>query len=339
MRAASTSRSTFLIAAAALAAATEARVQAQVAKPLRLISFFSTTTLPIWAAQAQGYFTREGIALALVQAPGSAEAFVRLSAGDVDLITAAVDNMIAYDEGQGDAKLPNPPDFVAIMGADSGSLELYARPEVTSYADLRGKTLPVDAVGSGYSLLLRQMLENRGLRVDDYRLEAVGGSPQRLAKLQSAPLYAATLLSAPYDIQARQAGYKLLGTGKDGAAAYQASATVARRAWLAGNADLAIGYIRAILSGLDWIFDPRNRSAATALLAERLKLAPEVAGEVFPGVVDPANGLFRDGRINAAGMATVLMLRGKFGVPKLTLSDPKKYYDERYYLQAARGRA
>jgi len=332
-------RSSFLIAVAALAAGRPVRAIAQSAKSLRLISFFSTTTLPIWAAQAQGFFAREGVALTLTQAPGSAEAFVRLSAGDVDLITAAVDNMIAYDEGQGDAKLPNPPDFVAIMGADSGSLGLYARPEVSSYADLRGKTLPVDAVGSGYSLLLRQMLDNHGLGVNDYQLEAVGGSTQRLAKLRSAPLYAATLLSAPYDVQARQAGYKLLGTGKDGATAYQASATVARRSWLAGNADLAVSYIRAVIAGLDWIFDPRNRAAATVLLAERLKLAPELAAEVFPGVIDPVNGLFRDGRISAAGMETVLALRGKYGVPRLTLTDPKKYYDERYYLQAARGRA
>lgn len=332
-------RSSFLIAAATLAGAETARALAQGAKPLRLIAFFSTTTLPIWAAQAQGFFVREGIALTLAQAPGSAAAFVRLSAGDVDLITVAVDNMIAYDEGQGDATLPNPPDFVAIMGGDGGSLGLYARPEVASYADLRGKTLPVDAVGSGYSLLLRQMLENHGLGPTDYRLEAFGGSTQRLAKLESGPLYAATLLSAPYDLQARQAGYKLLGTGKDGAAAYQASATVARRDWLARNGDLAVGYIRAILAGLDWIFDPRNRAAATALLAERLQLAPAVAAEVFPGIVDPVNGLFRDGRISGAGMQTVLVLRGKYGVPRLNLTDAKKYYDERYYLQAARGRA
>ena len=97
--------------------------------------------------------------MTLTPTPGSVYQFQHLSAGDFEIGSTALDNIVAYDEGEGEAPLPNPADFAAIMGGDSGFLQLWARPEIGSYADLRGKLLAVDAIRTGFTFVLRRMLQ------------------------------------------------------------------------------------------------------------------------------------------------------------------------------------
>src|ERR1019366_4069953 len=142
------------------------------AVPVRVIGFFSGSTLPLWTADAKGFFTRENLSVTLTPAPGSVYQFQHLSAGDFDIGSRALDNIVAYDTGDGAARLPTPPAFVAIMGGDSGFLELWARPEVGSYADLRGKLMAVDAVRTGFTFVLRALLQKKGIAPGEYSLEA-----------------------------------------------------------------------------------------------------------------------------------------------------------------------
>ena len=45
--------------------------------------------------------------------------------------------------------------------------ELVVRPEIADYADLRGKTMVVDATNTAYALLLYKMLSLKGLQKQD----------------------------------------------------------------------------------------------------------------------------------------------------------------------------
>jgi len=45
---------------------------------------------------------------------------------------------------------------------------------VSSYSQLRGKTLSVDARTTGYAFVLIEMLERAGLKEGDYKLERAG---------------------------------------------------------------------------------------------------------------------------------------------------------------------
>ena len=71
------------------------------------------------------------------------------------------------------------PDFFAFMGFTQGSVRLVVNPDLKSYQDLRGKTLAVDAVTTGYSLVLQKLLQAGGLEAGAYRLESVGGTAWR----------------------------------------------------------------------------------------------------------------------------------------------------------------
>jgi len=103
---------------------------------------------PIWAAQEKGFFRENGVEVQITPTPGSVYQLVNLIDGKFDIAMTAIDNLIAYREGQGeDAKTG--PDLIAVMGADQGFLKLVAVPEVKSIADLRGTTLSVDARSTG----------------------------------------------------------------------------------------------------------------------------------------------------------------------------------------------
>lgn len=335
------SRSTFVRAAAAAGAVAGTPIKAaraQSLKTLRVIFFPGASTLPLWTGIAQGFFTAQNLAIALTPTPNSVYQFQHLSAGDFDIAMTAIDNAIAYDEGQGQAPLPNPADFVAFMGGDNGFLRLYARPDITSYADLRGKTLAVDALTTGFAFVLRRMLDVNGLHDGDYTLAPAGGTLQRFQKITTGNDYAATLLTPPYDLQARAMGLKPLGNADAVVGRYQGIVAVAGRAWLAANGDAATGFIRAHLRTLTWMYDPANRDAVVRILSSNAEgLTPELAAQLYPVLVNRTSGFFPTAEVDMEGVRTVLAIRSVYGRPQKSLTDPAKYYDPAYYRRAVAG--
>ena len=49
-------------------------------------------------------------------------------------------------------------DVVIVTGGDSGMNEFFVQPEVKSFADLRGRTLVVDAPDTAYALQAKKIL-------------------------------------------------------------------------------------------------------------------------------------------------------------------------------------
>ena len=329
-RAGGGSRRAFLGAAAAAVALPRAAVAQPV--PLRVIGFFSGTTLPLWVADANGFFARENLAVTLTPTPGSVYQFQHLSAGDFEIGATALDNIVAYDEGEGEAPLPNPADFVAIMGGDSGFLQLWARPEIGSYADFRGKLLAVDAVRTGFTFVLRRMLQAHGVMPGEYDLVPVGNTPARLARMQQGTDCVGALLAPPSDVAARAAGFKLLDLATDVIGPYQAGVQVARRSWLAGNGESATNFIRAVRAALAWLAVPANRGAAAALLAARTRISVEAATSLLGTLLDPKVGFERNGALDSAGVRTVLDLRSAYTGKQL--GDPAKYEDLSFYRRS-----
>jgi len=86
-------------AAAALTAPLAAGAQTP-GRPLRMIFFPGGDMLPATIAAQKGFFARENIAAVMTPTPGSVYQFQHLSAGDFDVAMTALDNAIAYDEGQ-----------------------------------------------------------------------------------------------------------------------------------------------------------------------------------------------------------------------------------------------
>ncbi len=117
-----------------------------------------------------------------------------------------MDNVIAYREGQGEAPV-TVPDAIAVMASDAAVMPaLMTRPDVRSYSDLRGQTLSVDAATTGLALILYALLENGGLKPDDYRVERTGGVLRRFEGLVKHEC-AGALFNTPFSSQLEELGY------------------------------------------------------------------------------------------------------------------------------------
>src|SRR6266852_2442030 len=118
--------------------------------PLRVISFPGGANLPLWGAEDKGLFAHEQLAVKVSPTPNSVELVYVLIKNEQDIAIAAFDNVVAYQEGQGEVNLPTTHDFFAYMGFSRGTVRLVVSPDIQNYDDLRGKTLGVDAVATGY---------------------------------------------------------------------------------------------------------------------------------------------------------------------------------------------
>src|SRR5256885_5983288 len=216
---------------------------------------------PIWVAQEKGFFARNGLDVKVTPTPNSVFQLTNLINGKFDIAMTAIDNLIAYREGQGEEPVLGP-DLIAFMGGDNGFLRLVAVPEVKTFNDLRNKTVSVDARTTGYAFVLFEMLERGGLALDkDYRVERAGGVLQRFQALMEKK-HAATLLLSPFELQAEAKGFTQLGNATDVLGAYQGLVGGARKGWADANRDAVVGYIRAFSVAVDWHYDPRNRDEA-----------------------------------------------------------------------------
>jgi ABC-type nitrate/sulfonate/bicarbonate transport system substrate-binding protein len=238
------------------------------------------------------------------------------------------DNVVAYVEGQGEAPIGPQPEFFAFLGSDDSFLSLVAQPDISSPADLRGRTVSVDAATTGYAFALFDMLDSAGLGRGDYTVVKVGGMAQRFADLTRGN-NAATLLSAPYDLLAERAGLRVLSRFED---PYQGNVGAARRGWAKSNPDLVVAYIRGYLEAVRWLYQPANKSQACDILARNVSaLTPELAAASYPVLLDPNRGFFHDGRVREDGVLRVLNLRSRYAAERRTLSDPSRYVDHHYW--------
>lgn len=323
------------LTAFALAAVASAQAPAP-AVPVRVIAFDGGWNLPVWAAQRQGFFEANGVSVQLSFTPNSAALVTGLYDGRYDVALATIDNFIAYQEGQGEAKLAGEPDFAVVMGGDGGFLSVVGGPGIKSFADLKGKTLSVDAMTTGLAFVLRELVARSGLSESDVTYVRAGGTPLRYRDIVAGK-HDATLLRTPFELLAQERGLAILGTA-EGLGAYQGSVAAVRRSWATKNEAALVGFIRGYRQGVAWIYDPANRAIAEALLvANNRDMTPPLAKKSYDLLLTAKGGLARDGALDMDGIRTVLQLRSKYGVPQKTLTDPAKYVDESY-LRAATAR-
>jgi ABC-type nitrate/sulfonate/bicarbonate transport system substrate-binding protein len=311
----------------------------QPSAPLRVVVFPGGFNWPLWVAQDKGFFERERLAVAITPTPNSTFQMKGLIQGEFDIAMTAMDNVIAYREGQGEAGVEGP-DLVAVMGSDAGFLRLVAAPGTRGYADLRGKTLSVDALTTGYAFVLLELLERHGLVLDrDYKTERAGGVLQRYEALLERK-HAATILVAPFDVTAEAHGFQRLANATDELGHYQGVVATARQGWARAHADRVRGYIRAHAGAVDWLREPRNKDEALRIfLAHMPPNTPRQAAETaYRALVSGPESFQRQAQIDLAGIQTVVRLRTKFGRAGVKLQGAAHYYDPSFHQAAFNNR-
>ena len=318
-----------------LAAVAFASAPAWAAK-LELIVFPGGFNWPLWVAQEKGFFADNHLEVKITTTPGSVFQIQNMMAGKFDLAFSNYDNVVAYMEGQGEAPLPEPPDLFTFMAVQYGAVRLVANPEIQSIADLRGKSVAVDAATTGYAFVLYKMLQQAGVKEGEYTVDKVGSTSQRADALMQNKT-SATILTTPLEIVPESKGYRRLANATETVGPYQAVSGVARRSWAKEHRAELVAFIKAYVRSLDWISHPDNRAEAIAIYRKQIPAASEASAlKAWEVLVQSGEGFAKRAKLDPAAMATVLKLRSEFGKPQKTLTDVNKYVDESYYLEAMR---
>ncbi|MFM2444841.1 MAG: hypothetical protein RJB09_2027 [Pseudomonadota bacterium] len=302
---------------------------------MTVVTFAGATNIAVWIASDKGYFKREGLDVTHEITRGSTAVIEGLMNGKYQIASTAFDNHVANTEGVGDINIPGY-DLIGIAGVHSGMNKIVTRPEIKSFADLKGKVVASDALTSGYGLVLVRILEMNGLKRDrDFSALAVGSGPNRLAAMKDNRAQAAAL-SSPDDIEGKKLGFNILADATEVIGAYQGSAFITRRAYAKEHDKDVVAFLRAIVTATDEVF--ADKPGAVKVLRTRIKdLSEEDASTIYETMTAGKGGLNRRAKVNMDGVKTLIALRNELSGAKKIDSAPEKYVDLSYYDKAIAG--
>ena len=77
-----------------------------------------------------------------------------------------------------------------------------------------------------------------------------------------------------------------------------------------------VGYIRAYVAALDWLFDPANKLEALAVFRKNLpNISEDLANKSYEIMLHPTKGFTRRAELDVEGVKTVLELRSEYAEP------------------------
>src|SRR5438132_4746358 len=246
-------RRLIIAAAAAMAALCACHTASAEIVTLRYAQAYSALrtifALPLFVAEREGFFVREGLDFSMLPVSGGGERLVAaLHDGSADICHVAIPFLIQAALKGSDA--------VAIAAEFNNPVySLIAKPENKTYADLKGKLIGVAAENGSITLSIRKLLALNGLHRDDFRTRFVDGTPDRLTCVTAGDCDAVPL-GQPHDFAALRRGYRLLGLSTDAVPEYLYTVTAARRSWAAANKDTLVRYLRALSSAFRFIRGP-----------------------------------------------------------------------------------
>jgi ABC-type nitrate/sulfonate/bicarbonate transport system substrate-binding protein len=295
---------------------------------LTIMVFPGMQNLALFAAQSQGLFAKRGLAVDIKMAPSSDEQRAGLADGRWQIIHAGIDNAVAMAEV---AKV----DIAIICGGDNSFNHVIVQPDIKSFADLRGKTMVVDAPDTAYAFQLYEILKRNGLLKGDYGVKPVGATLKRLAAMQEDKTLSASMMNPPFSLLAMKGGMKDMGAAASLLGAYQATGGAVLRSWAKANSDVLVKYLQAYVEGLRWSLDPQNKDEAIKLFADNLKLPGDIAAATYAVAAAPLDGMAKDAKFDMEGFRNVLKLRADW--TGAAPGAPEKYLDLSYYQKALTG--
>jgi ABC-type nitrate/sulfonate/bicarbonate transport system substrate-binding protein len=229
----------------------------------------------------------------------SDEQFEALTAGRVELVVTAMDNVIAWN------RRPGPGDFRIVAQMEHTTpLQLIGRPGMRELAELRGGTVLVDARGNGFVVALRAMLADAGLGADSYALHPAGGVKERFDALLAGQ-GSCTLLGPPFDSLALVAGMVCLAVVQQRYPAFPGQGLVMRAS--------AIERLRAALSA--WLHG--IGAASQRMEADDPGVRQALVSAGFPVAALPALLAMRPRSLwpDREGVALIVDHRRQLGLP------------------------
>jgi NitT/TauT family transport system substrate-binding protein len=271
------------------------------------ITLATATFLPIFIAEQEGFFAKQGLDVKVVGFRGGSDLTRGLVARSVDIGVASPAGVIGALQAGQNVK-------VFYGGFNQTPFEWYALPSIKSIADLRGKAIGITRFGSSTDVLTRMVLARGGLNPDkDVKIVQGGGSPERLAAMEAGQI-AAGPFASPHTFMAADRGYTLLARQSDFMPDYPVQSFFAMGPYIDANPETLKRVLRAFVLGIR--FAKANRDISIKTLIDKAGLEEAYAARVYDEMID---GFREDGRLGSeAGIRAFIemgVLSGEFEKP------------------------
>lgn len=217
----------------------------------------------IYVAEQKGFFKEERLNAEIIQLSRPSEAVQALVGGSLNFAWVSADALINANEAGADVP-------IIAQAVGNPAFSVVVQPSIKSWSEVKGKTVAVSAPKDGAAILFRLMAHANGLKEGDYTFISVGTTPNRYAALKSKAVDVA-IMGQPQDFLAVKEGFRMLGRSDTVLKNYAFIMIGTNRAWARTHRDEILRYLASIKRGVDWLYDPANKSGAIDILLKAMR--------------------------------------------------------------------
>ena len=317
-------RCVLLVTAALALAPWQSHAQTRSARPLR-IAYLSTsaTMASVWMAKESGALTKEGLNSEVISMPSTA-AIPALIANELDVVQVSAAPVITASVRGADVV------FIAGL-LNTMMWDFYARPEVKSVEQLKGKIVGTDRPGTPVAYGTLVALKKMGLTPKDVQLRPLGSSPQIVAAFYAGQI-AGGVGSPPASFQMERSGFHSMISLLD--VPYQNVGLVVRRSRMDELASRLVPLLRAVRQGIDRYYSDKPFA---------MKVIGKYTKETDPEILDRTYEFYKRAGFRREMVTSEPGLQGMLDflsetVPEARTAKPAQFFDDRFVRQVNSGK-
>jgi NitT/TauT family transport system substrate-binding protein len=205
-----------------------------------------------YMAKEKGFWAKRGLDVEIVELKGSKDVVRALLSGEADSADANPSDVYPAVVKGADIR------FVG-SAIESYPYAMYVRPEIKSWADLKGKVFGVSSPGSAPHMFALAMMEHNHIPTADMQIANSGGTTPRIKALVAGKLDA-TAASSEYVPLADKLHIKVLGLAKDEAPLFPRFFEIMKPSTITERKEAAVQFLAGYMEGLRYCIDHRDEA-------------------------------------------------------------------------------
>jgi NitT/TauT family transport system substrate-binding protein len=220
------------------------------------------TVLPLWMAEAGGFYAAQGLKVEIIAQGGGSAGAQELQAGRIDVMRVGLSSVVQTNTAGGDLRA------IASM-SNVIRFTFFSASGIRTAADLKGGVIGVSTLGSESDSTVTLALRRLGMTRNDVTLKEYGGATRRLAALKTGEIKASAI-NEPVASQARDQGIHVMVDLVAEQIPWLFSSVVVRWSDLDSRRDLVTRFLKAAIEGNYLAFS--DEKLAKEVLARELQL-------------------------------------------------------------------